>query len=685
MKSPNYNNLLITGDYPYYRDNMDNWEQKICLSKELGLNVLTFYIPWRHHCIYDNGKIIYDFDGLKQKNTNVKKFISIIKKYNMECIIKPGPFVHAELINGGLPDFVMPQNNMEIENIVYCSGKTKSYMGKDLPNPLSPIYISYVKSWFNALWEAVIKDNSYPLGPIIGIQISNEGIYGEANSKMVEFDNSSLAINYFNNFMCNKLNLNINCTDFKAYLTDMKSSDVFNLCEWLIEYRNSHIVNYSNLLPENKIPIYININAPEKRRNNENIDTSIDNWLARNYSKSLSNINYSFTNWLGNALFDKDSFEKLIFVSKINKWPNIESNWGHTWASKEYEKVSISLYHLAIMLSCGVVGFNIYNICTTECKDSNLLFDERTIELFAENKELYDEVYCKGALISKKGNKNHNYDEAKNFIKYLNNHNDIVKCVAKADFYIAVYNKYMWLTSLSSCMNKNDKVYFEKCNSEMNFMKLHNKSIDNNIAFDFLDLDEDINQCNKDIIFYSLYLLGKEVQQKLINYVKDGGNLILYGEIPIYDENGERCEDLKNFYLDTIVNPDNTKGSILFVDENNIECTIDNKLSKYNSNITNNIYNNDVFYSILYFENIQYHFIINRCNDNKLFNLNIYERPLSISLSKYGFAILKTSNEEFVDIYIKNNDSFSNNNGIFKFNNIFLKYNMGEDIYYERE
>ena len=58
----NDNKLLMCADYPYYRDSVDDWHDKLEKLKQLKINVVTCYIPWRHHLLnLESNK--YDFKG----------------------------------------------------------------------------------------------------------------------------------------------------------------------------------------------------------------------------------------------------------------------------------------------------------------------------------------------------------------------------------------------------------------------------------------------------------------------------------------------------------------------------------------------------------------------------------------------------------------------------------------------
>lgn len=62
----------MTADYPYYRDPADVWADRLAKLKSLGLDVISAYIPWRHHQLTPDMEP--DFTGRTQPNRNVIRF-----------------------------------------------------------------------------------------------------------------------------------------------------------------------------------------------------------------------------------------------------------------------------------------------------------------------------------------------------------------------------------------------------------------------------------------------------------------------------------------------------------------------------------------------------------------------------------------------------------------------------------
>ncbi|MEA3347220.1 MAG: beta-galactosidase, partial [Candidatus Auribacterota bacterium] len=104
--------ILLSADYPYYRDSRHIWSEKLDLLKEMGVNTVTLYAPWRHHSRFPGE---YDFKGETVPNADIIKFIGLIAQKGLYCIVKPGPLVHAETNYAGLPDYVEPIAENRIE------------------------------------------------------------------------------------------------------------------------------------------------------------------------------------------------------------------------------------------------------------------------------------------------------------------------------------------------------------------------------------------------------------------------------------------------------------------------------------------------------------------------------------------------------------------------------------------
>lgn len=92
---------LISGEFHYWRVFIENWDKIIQKVSELGLNVISSYIPWNYHEISPKK---YDFTGETSPQKNLLKFIETCQRYDMYLILRPGPYIYSEWEFGGVPE-----------------------------------------------------------------------------------------------------------------------------------------------------------------------------------------------------------------------------------------------------------------------------------------------------------------------------------------------------------------------------------------------------------------------------------------------------------------------------------------------------------------------------------------------------------------------------------------------------
>lgn len=147
----------ISGEIQYCRLAEDEWEDSILKAKMGGLNIIAFYVFWNVH---EEVRGQFRFDG----NRNIRKFLMLCQKHDMQAIVRIGPFCHGEMRNGGLPDWLY---GMPFEVRSNDEG-----------------YLHYVRRLFHQL-HLQFDDLYYSQGgPIIAAQIENEYMHAGAPWEM---------------------------------------------------------------------------------------------------------------------------------------------------------------------------------------------------------------------------------------------------------------------------------------------------------------------------------------------------------------------------------------------------------------------------------------------------------------------------------------------------------------------
>ncbi|GGF22505.1 beta-galactosidase [Flavobacterium limi] len=139
--------IPVVAEFHFSRYPKKYWDESIRKIKAGGVNVIATYVFWNLHEEKEN---IFDWKGDK----DLRYFLALCRKNDIEAIVRIGPFCHGEIRNGGLPDWLL--------------GRPLNIRSND------PVYLKYVERLYNEIGKQLkglyYKDG----GPVIGIQIENE-------------------------------------------------------------------------------------------------------------------------------------------------------------------------------------------------------------------------------------------------------------------------------------------------------------------------------------------------------------------------------------------------------------------------------------------------------------------------------------------------------------------------------
>ncbi len=125
---------LISGEFHYWRNFPDQWQPILDRIKEMGLKVISTYIPWNFHEL-ERG--VYDFTGKTHPRRNLQGFVELLKENGFYLIVRPGPYIYSEWPNGGPPDYAVKYHRLD-PNFLDCS---RDYI-KNVCKVLLPFQVS---------------------------------------------------------------------------------------------------------------------------------------------------------------------------------------------------------------------------------------------------------------------------------------------------------------------------------------------------------------------------------------------------------------------------------------------------------------------------------------------------------------------------------------------------------------
>ena len=143
--------LPVMGEFHFSRYEAEDWEEELLKMKAGGVGIAATYVFLIHH---EERKGEWDFSGCR----NLRGFLETCRRVDMPVWLRIGPWAHGECRNGGFPDWVVSDPNMQV--------RTED-----------PAYLKLVETFYRKLGEQASGMMCRDGGPIIGIQLENE--YGQ--------------------------------------------------------------------------------------------------------------------------------------------------------------------------------------------------------------------------------------------------------------------------------------------------------------------------------------------------------------------------------------------------------------------------------------------------------------------------------------------------------------------------
>ncbi|XP_044259369.1 beta-galactosidase-1-like protein 2 [Tribolium madens] len=170
------NITIYSGTMHYFRIPPQYWRDRLRKLRAAGLNTVETYVPWNLHEPQDG---VFDFGGGGtdfEAFLDVHSYLKMAQEEDLFVIVRPGPFICAEWEFGGLPSWLLKNDIM-----VRTS---------------DPIYIKYVRRYFDQLLPILAKLQFTQGGPIIALQVENE--YG--SSPQIDLDYIKILYDYMRGY-----------------------------------------------------------------------------------------------------------------------------------------------------------------------------------------------------------------------------------------------------------------------------------------------------------------------------------------------------------------------------------------------------------------------------------------------------------------------------------------------------
>ncbi|MFZ4462534.1 MAG: beta-galactosidase [Bacteroidales bacterium] len=187
--------FLNSGEIHYFRIKRELWNKHLDAAKEAGLSIVSTYIPWAWH---ETVQGIFDFNGTSCPERDLLGWLERCQEKGLKCIVKPGPFILAETRGAGLPDWFIDQFAAEVR-MHNSKGESVNSDGLNLFNEQ---YLHYVGLWYDQIMPLLSRLEISKGGPVIMMQICNE--IGVFSWLAHQADYSETSLQRFKDYLRNK-------------------------------------------------------------------------------------------------------------------------------------------------------------------------------------------------------------------------------------------------------------------------------------------------------------------------------------------------------------------------------------------------------------------------------------------------------------------------------------------------
>lgn len=532
--------FIYGGELHYFRISKEIWEDRIKQVKDAGCNLISTYIPWIWH-EKEEGKI--DLTGESTPERDLKTFLKMLQENEMYCLVRPGPYVMSEIKNHGIPYWI----NENYEEVV-----AKQQDGRPHPTGvvsyLHPIFINKVDTWYKAVCKIIEPFQITEGGNVIMFQLDNEVGMLQWVTNQADYNEDTLRrfVNFIKRkYSIDKLNKILGVPikkydELKELLKKpskeyaIKIQNEFML--FMREYYREYIQTLKSIAIKHgiKVPFVVNIHG---------FDSSDYAKRGTRYPIGLSQL-YEAVNldgivaagdyYIGNIVHE--NYHDIVLANAFTK---AIQNENQPLFSAEFQggfqygipRLQPTTFDLTTRL-CIANGMNAINFYMFVGGENY------------ENIGLLGKRHDWQAPIGTDGSKRKHYYT----IKHLSN---VIKAIevdlleTKRDIvtYIGFYPDY-YMTEYTNEYTREMYDRLKLFRESYLFNGIARGLVLNNITFEGFDIKKqpfiDVEKV-KSLWVMSSHWMDKEVQYKLVKYIKDGGKLVLFPSIPIMDMKGNPC------------------------------------------------------------------------------------------------------------------------------------------------
>ncbi len=156
--------LIQAGELHYFRTPADQWPHRLDLLRQAGFSAVATYIPWLWHQPTPDPP---DVEGRTHPLRDLAGFLDLAASMGLWIIARPGPYIMAETINEGIPPWVF-------ERYPQAALIGQDGLPQNIASYLHPDFMACVAQWYQAVFQALAPRQITRGGRILMIQLDNE-------------------------------------------------------------------------------------------------------------------------------------------------------------------------------------------------------------------------------------------------------------------------------------------------------------------------------------------------------------------------------------------------------------------------------------------------------------------------------------------------------------------------------
>lgn len=168
---------VYSGTIHYWRLDRDAWPLILDQAQSLGFGMIETYIPWSVHEIEPG---VFDWGTLDARK-DFDAFCRLCEERGLYLLVRPGPLINAELTYFGFPEWVLLDPEVQAHTAVgslHIDAAFGFHPPHQYPTPsyASPKFYAAVGQWLDAVCPIIVRHMA-PGGCIVAVQSDNESCY----------------------------------------------------------------------------------------------------------------------------------------------------------------------------------------------------------------------------------------------------------------------------------------------------------------------------------------------------------------------------------------------------------------------------------------------------------------------------------------------------------------------------